>query len=138
MLIMSKYSIFGLTAVCILVVCNEMLASDPPTVEEFYKPFSNPQFPEESSWLREQAEKIKTIKVGSTREELLKVFVPEGGTSQRTAGSFLYRNCTLIKVDVEFEEVAKGENPDHPFYRFTQDKVINISKPYIETSIVID
>lgn len=67
-----------------------------------------------------------------TRAELLKVFREEGGLSTRTWRRYAYHDCPFIKGDVEFEAVGEpegrlGESPN--------DKIIKISKPFLERSI---
>ena len=90
-------------------------------------------------WLSACLEEIETTKIGSTRADLLKQFHPNGGISTRTSGSYVYRNYPQIKVSVEFEPVGteiigKGyEDVGSP-----NDKIIKISKPYLESADQID
>jgi hypothetical protein len=67
-----------------------------------------------------------------TRREVLKIFGEEGGISSRTQNHYVYNKCSFIKVDVKFEPVGNekdklSESPD--------DKLIEISKPYLEYAI---
>jgi hypothetical protein len=50
---------------------------------------------------------MQKIKVGMTRADLLKVFTTEGGLSTSLNRTFVYRDCSYIKVDVEFEAVGR-------------------------------
>jgi hypothetical protein len=82
---------------------------------------------------------IQMIKLGQTRKELLKVFTTEGGLSGRTWNHYVYRKCLYIKVDIRFEKVDSAKNglaiPDD-IYPYPDDKIISISKPYLEFSII--
>jgi hypothetical protein len=85
-----------------------------------------------TEWLTKTLKEIQTIKVGMTRKELLEKFTAEGGFSSRAWRTYAYRECTLIKVDVEFEPAGASEpqkeNPD--------DKITKISKPYLEQTVL--
>lgn len=82
-------------------------------------------------WVAKSLREIETVKAGMTRADLLKLFGEEGGLSTRTQRTYVYRECSYIKVDVKFEPVADGnrnrENPD--------DKIVEISKPYLDWQI---
>ena len=79
-------------------------------------------------WVAESMEAMASIKIGMTRAALEKVFVTEGGLFTRTTRTYAYRNCPYFKVDVELE--PNDANPG------TQnDKVIKISKPYLDWAI---
>jgi hypothetical protein len=82
-----------------------------------------------SAWLFNSLTKIRSIKVGSTRADLLKVFSPGGGVHTRTGQTFVFRECEYISVEVEFEPVGdEGEKlKGRP-----EDKIISISKPIVE------
>lgn len=88
---------------------------------------------EHAEWIAKSLTEIESIKVGMTRAELLKVFNEEGGISTRTWRRYAYHDCSYIKVDVEFEAVGEpearlGESP--------RDKIIKISKPFLERPII--
>jgi hypothetical protein len=72
-----------------------------------------------------------TIKPGTTRLELLKLFTPEeGGISNSTQRRFIYKHCPYIKVDVEFILANPNQRVELP-----TDTVKAISKPYLEYAI---
>ena len=75
---------------------------------------------EQARWIRENLPELKSIKVGMTRTDLLKVFMEEGGVSTRTWERYVYRKCIHVKVDVRF---APGI-PD--------DRITYISEPYLQ------
>ena len=81
----------------------------------------------------EDPQRNRKRKLGTTRDELLKVFKEEGGISTRTWQRYAYRDCPYIKVDVEFEPVGETENK---MLRSPRDTIKKISKPYLEWSIV--
>jgi hypothetical protein len=87
---------------------------------------------EHTVWVERTIAEIETIKVGMTRADLMKVFEEEGGLSTRTYRKYVYHDCPLIKVIVEFQPVGKpGKLRESP-----KDKIIKISKPFLERVIV--
>jgi len=73
---------------------------------------------------------MKAVKVGMTREDVDKVFVPEGGISTVLQKTYAFRKCPYFKVDVEFiiePGNATGGGP--------KDKVVKISRPYLAWTI---
>ena len=87
---------------------------------------------EHKEWIAKSLKEIETIKVGMTRDDLLKVFKEEGGISTRTWRRYVYRDCEYIKVDVEFEPVGE---PANKTTQNPRDKIIKISKPFLEWTI---
>jgi hypothetical protein len=73
-------------------------------------------------------EDMDTIKVGSTRADLLKKFEECGGISQRGGSEYSYRQCRLFLVDVRFQAV---ENPEEKLKEYDSDRIIEISKPFL-------
>ena len=88
---------------------------------------------EHTEWIAKSLKEIETVKVGMTRADLLRVFKEEGGISTRTWRRYVYRDCPYIKVDVEFEPVGEPENKT---LQSPRDKIIKISKPFLEWSII--
>ena len=62
---------------------------------------------EQTEWLVNSLKEMQKVKVGMTRADLLKVFTTEGGLSTGLNRTYVYRECPLIKVDVEFEPVGR-------------------------------
>jgi hypothetical protein len=91
------------------------------------EPNATPYRSKEARWIRENLAELESIKVGMTRDQLLKVFMGEGGISTRTWRHYVYRKCVNVKVDVEFSPVGNtdryGEGPE--------DQITKISKPYL-------
>jgi hypothetical protein len=87
---------------------------------------------EHAKWIDSVMRSIRTIKSGATRKDLLTIFAEEGGRSTRAHRTYAYKQCPYIKVDVEFVPVGKQ---DRPFSEMPEDKVITISRPYLEYSV---
>ena len=86
-----------------------------------------------SEWVARSLTEIEKIKVGMTRQDLLKLFTVEGGISTRTSRRYVFRECPYIKVDVGFEPVG---SPQDKLRGHVEDKIISISKPYLERSVI--
>ncbi len=94
---------------------------------------------ENTKWISDSLREMKTIEVGKTRADLLKVFTTEGGLSTGLNRTYVYRKCPYIKVDVEFEAVgrtARDAEGRVTVKEDDRDKIKSISKPYLELSIV--
>jgi hypothetical protein len=87
---------------------------------------------EHARWIDSVMRSILTIKPGATRVDLLAVFAEEGGMSNRTHRKYVYKQCPYIKVDVVLAPVGK---PDDLLIEMPEDKIITISRPYLEYSI---
>jgi hypothetical protein len=85
---------------------------------------------EREAWLSKATTEMQTVKVGMTREDLLKVFTRAGGffTTSRLAGTYQYKESPYIKVDVEFSEDPGADNDTA---ESPKDVVQSISKPYL-------
>ena len=93
---------------------------------------------ENTKWISDSLREMKTIEVGKTRADLLKVFTTEGGLSTGLHRTYVYRKCPYIKVDVEFEAIgrpARNTEGRVTLDEDNKDKIKSISKPYLEWSI---
>ncbi len=90
---------------------------------------------EHTKWIDHVMRSISTIKPGMTREDLFTVFTGEGGLSTRKQRRYVYKHCPYIKVDVEFSPVGDTANPD-PAAENPEDRIVKISRPYLEYSIM--
>ena len=88
---------------------------------------------EHTEWITKSLKEIESVKVGMTRADLLRVFKEEGGISTRRRRRYVYHDCPYIKVDVEFEPVG---DPENKVSESPRDKIIKISKPFLEWSIL--
>jgi hypothetical protein len=82
---------------------------------------------EHTQWIENALRSMQRIKVGDTRSELVKIFTTEGGLSNPSQRTYVYRHCPYIKIDVKFAPTSDKELPT--------DKVVNISRPYLDWSI---
>jgi hypothetical protein len=90
-------------------------------------------------WVAASLKRMQAVKVGMTRDDLLKVFGTEGGLSTRSRRTFVSRDCPYFKVDVEFRAVARpGLDRDGraTLDEGRQDVIVMISKPYLQFSIM--
>ncbi|MDQ6786975.1 MAG: hypothetical protein M3033_09225 [Acidobacteriota bacterium] len=94
---------------------------------------------ENTKWISDSLREMKTIEVGKTRADLLKVFTTEGGLSTGLQQTYVYRKCPYIKVDVEFEAVGRPARDTEgrvTLEKSDKDVIKSISKPYLEWSII--
>ena len=81
-------------------------------------------------WLLDRMLEAESIKVGMSRADLLRVFMPDGGLQRIPASRYVLRSGDLIKVDVEFgfPEGASLQNlpPD------VELMISKKSRPYLE------
>ena len=63
-----------------------------------------------------------------TRSDLLKVFTTEGGLSQSSQRTYVYRECPYIKMDVKCAASSKSEE-------LPSDKILEVSRPYLAWTV---
>jgi hypothetical protein len=88
---------------------------------------------ERVGWVEKSLKEMRSVKVGMTRGDLLKVFREEGGLSTRRQQTYAYRECPYFKVDVTFEPVGGARGGD---FVSPGDKIVNISRPYLDWSVL--
>lgn len=88
---------------------------------------------EHTKWIDSVIRSILTIKPGATRKDLLGVFTEEGGLSTRTQRTYVYKRCPYIKVDVRFAPIG---NEDDGVAKMPEDKIVAISRPYLDYAVV--
>lgn len=89
-------------------------------------------------WVRDTLAKMESIRPGMTREELMKVFLTEGGLSTGLRRTFVSRECAYFKVDVEFRAVGRPDRDSDGRVTLEEDArdvIIQISRPYLQFSI---
>ena len=84
-------------------------------------------------WIDGVLRRVATIKPEMLRKDLSRVFTTEGGISTRTQRTYVYRQCPYIKVTVDFEPTT---NPSTDFDQRPNDRIIRISQPFIQYSIM--
>lgn len=87
---------------------------------------------EHQQWIEKVLEQTETVKIGMTRQDLLKVFTTEGGISTGTHRTFVHKECAYIKVDVEFKPIG---HEDQKLKELPEDQITAISRPYLQLAI---
>lgn len=67
------------------------------------------------------------VKNATTRREIARFFVPDGGMQFPARTRYVYPKCDYLHVDIEFELVKPSGASSLP-----DDKVIGVSKLYME------
>ncbi len=88
---------------------------------------------EHTEWVSNVLAWASDVKPGMTRRDVLRVFTEEGGMSTRTRRTYVLKGCPYIKVDVEF---VAGSNELDQLTEMPDDKIVRISKPYLEYGIL--
>jgi len=87
------------------------------------------------AWLHQRVKQAKTIKVGMTQADLLKVFSPAGGLQPIPATRYRLKSCSLIRVDVAFDKKGivggKRVSPD-------EIKITKISGLILDPDFILD
>ncbi|MGB9337558.1 MAG: hypothetical protein WCB14_21290 [Candidatus Acidiferrales bacterium] len=94
---------------------------------------------EHRGWVAQALKKMETIKPGMTRKALLEVFKTEGGLSTGLQRTYVSKECSYFKVDVEFEVVGRpnrDENGRVTLVEDNRDVIVKISRPYLQFSIL--
>lgn len=86
---------------------------------------------ERISWVRKCLDDFNGIKLGMTRGQIEKNFPKDGGLYGASCISFTHPDCPYFKIDVEFD-FKRNPNDQNRAIISTDDKVIKVSKPYIE------
>ena len=91
------------------------------------------------AWVAACLKTMQTIKPGMTRDELLKVFMTEGGISTALHRTFVSRDCPYFKVDVTFRrasDFAATTDKKDSLTEKDDDVIATISQPYLQLSIM--
>jgi hypothetical protein len=84
-------------------------------------------------------EKMKHIKVGDTRKNLLRVFTTEGGLSTALEQTYVSQDCPFFKVDVKFRAIGRPERDSdgrETSVESDDDIIIRLSRPYLAYSVL--
>jgi hypothetical protein len=90
------------------------------------------------AWVTHALVKMETIRTGKTREDLLKIFTPEGGLSTGLNRRFASRDGPYFRVDVEFRAVGRSDRDSDGRVTLVEDSrdiIVKISQPYLQLSI---
>jgi hypothetical protein len=111
---------------------------NPPTIGHTNSPGQDPCAQAHEAWVTHALEKMQSIKPGMTREDLLRVFITEGGLSTGLHRTFVSRDCHFFKVDVEFNAVGRPNRDKQgrvTLHEDGRDTIVKVSRPYLEFSI---
>ncbi len=71
-----------------------------------------PKRDEYTAWVYECMKEMEAVRVGMTREDLLKVFREQGGLSGPPRGNFYYRRCPYFLIGAEFDLFDKSRDAE--------------------------
>jgi len=74
-------------------------------------PAKNTKLTENEQWLIPMIDDYHAIKPGMRRSELLKKFQQDDGLNTIPATRFVHENCSLVKMDANFEPETKNSDP---------------------------
>lgn len=109
--------------------------ADDDLIKNISKPYIGFGVIDHTYWLDKILIEIQRVKVGMTREDLLKILTTEGGTSTVFNRTYVYPEIPYIKIDVEFAPIKRPAPGVHS-EETDEDLIKKISKPYLEFSIV--
>jgi hypothetical protein len=93
-------------------------------------PSSRPQEAQNApacAMVRQALTAYQQIKVGSTRADVERYFIRDGGAQFRQNTRYVYRQCSYLHLDVDFEEKGEAGTSLSP-----EDKVARVSKLYVD------
>lgn len=89
------------------------------------------------AWVAESLRRMEGVRPGMTRGDLLKIFTTEGGLSTLSRRTYVYRECLLFKVDVDFDVVGGPRDADGRLrVESASDLISAISKAYLARPIL--
>jgi hypothetical protein len=87
------------------------------------------------AWVEKSLERMLAIQAGMTRNQLMKIFTPEGGLSTAKERRFVSRDCGYFKVDVKFRRAAMKSQADEGeskwLVELDDDVIASISGPFL-------
>lgn len=100
------------------------LAGDQPEKEEA----------QHAGWVLACLKDFESIKAGMTREQVEKKFPMDGGLQTASPTRFVHPQCRYFKIEVGFE-FQRDETDGNRAVMGKTDKVIAVSKPYLERAV---
>jgi hypothetical protein len=73
---------------------------------------------------------LDSVHPGNTRARVEQTFTEDGGIQTRSQTRYTFKQCHYIKINVEF-----SYTDNHPADFSPDDKIVKISKPYIELPV---
>jgi hypothetical protein len=89
-------------------------------------------------WVRDSLIKMDSVRPGMTREQVMKVFTTEGGLSNGLRRTFVSRDCSYFKIDVEFKAVGRPDRDSDGRVTLEEDSrdiIVRVSLPYLQFAI---
>ncbi len=91
-------------------------------------PIASAQQSQDCKVVTEGLSAANELRIGMLRSDLEKNFEPDGGISFPRSGTYTYKKCAYIKLDVEFDALKFDKN----MTGFSKkDPITRISKPYL-------
>jgi len=116
----------------VIAVCGASLVRSTP------RPMRDSCLQERDTWVRDSLTRMDAITPGMTREQLMKVFTRQGGFSNGLRRTFVSRDCSYFKVDVEFRAVGRPDRDADGRVTLEEDPrdiVARISRPYLQFAV---
>ena len=91
------------------------------------------------AWVGEVLTRIHAIKPGMTRRTLLSIFTTEGGLATGLRRTYVSRDCSYFKVDVEFRAVGRPNRDESgrvTLVEGDEDIIVSVSRPYLDFSVM--
>src|SRR5262249_22167245 len=98
----------GLIILFVLALVIALTLVTDTVVRSNAKKWASSRTVDHSEWVDRSLQEMETIKAGRTRRDLLMVFREEGGLSTPLSRTYVYRECPMFKVDVEFDAVGRS------------------------------
>jgi hypothetical protein len=127
---MDRRRVFGLVSAGAVGGAQVLHAAARPDQQECTK--------SHEEWLEDLWKRMLTVKAGMTREDLLKFFKEEGGLSTAARRTYVFQDCPMFKVDVDFKPAELSRQDDERAWLTEDDKdvIVKISAPYLALSIM--
>ncbi len=122
----------------VLVLLSIIAISASSSVRPTHSASQEPCAQDHDAWVTHTLEKMETIKPGMTRGELVKVFTTESGLSTGLHRTFVSRDCSYFKVDIDFEAVGRPSRDEDGRVTLVEDSrdiIVKVSRPYLQFGI---
>lgn len=95
---------------------------------------ATPENQDHIAWVIEVLGRMQSIRPGMSRRDLLVIFRTDGPNyaGVRFRRSFVSRECSLFRVDVEFEAIDSSQEGSERLAERENDRITKISTPYVQ------
>lgn len=90
--------------------------------------------PDHIEWVEKSLERMLTIKVGMTRNQLMKIFTTQGGVYTARERQFVSRDCPYFKVNAKFRRAVESQMDEGEsawLNKRDDDVITNIDGPFL-------